>query len=340
MSQKKNKKVLITGAGGYIGSITTYTFLKKGYEVVAVDNFSRGYREPVSFLQKKFGENKLRFYEADLNNNIDSVFEKEKDISVVVHFAAFCLVNESMEDPFRYFNNNFFGSVRLLEAIQKNGVKNIVFSSTCATYGNAEYLPINEKHPQNPSNPYGESKLLVEKAIKWLGKLQGLNYFIFRYFNVCGASDDGLIGDSKKPSALLVQNAVKGALNISEFSLTCPHVDTKDSTPIRDYVNVVDLAEAHLLAVEYLLKNEGQEIVNLGTGKGNSVLEIIKKVEKVTGHKFDIKRSEARKGEDKELVADIRKAKKILNWKPKRTIEDSILSLVKWYKKHPNGWSK
>lgn len=335
-----NKKILITGAGGYIGSIATYTFLKQGYDVIALDNFVRGYREPLILLQKKFGDDRLITYEADLNGDFEGVFKKEKNIEAVVHFAAYCMVNESMEDPLKYFKNNVSGSIKLLDAMGRYGIKNIVFSSTCATYGKTNYLPIDERHPQNPSNPYGESKLAVEKAIRWIGERRGMNYFIFRYFNVCGASDDGLIGDSKKPSALLVQNAVRGAMGVEDFSLTCPRVRTPDGTPIRDYVNVVDLAEAHVLAVKSLLKKGGREIINLGTGGGNSVLEIVTKVEQVTGQKFDLKKSKPRMGEDKELIADIRKAKRVLGWKPKREMEDSIRSLVKWYKKHPNGWEK
>ena len=339
MTKRSRAVILITGAGGYIGSVVAYLFLKKGFEVVAVDNFFRGYKEPLELLQKKFGKEKIRFYDCDLKN-IEGVFKKEPGIRVVVHFAALCLVGESMKEPLKYFDNNTTGSIHLLSTIQKHGVGNIVFSSTCATYGKTQNIPIGEDHPQEPSNPYGESKLAVEMAIKWAGELSGLNYFIFRYFNVCGASDDGLIGDSKKPSALLVQNAVRGALGIEEFSLTCPNVPTKDGTPIRDYINVVDLAEAHIVAVRQLLSHGGREIVNLGTGRGNSVLEIINKVQEVTGRKFEIGRSASRAGEDKELVADISKAYKILGWKPKRSLDDSIKSLIRWYKKHPNGWQR
>lgn len=335
-----SKKILITGAGGYIGSITAYLFLQKGYEVVALDNFSTGYKKPLEILQEKFGQDKLRFYQANLQEDLSSVFEKEKNIEAAVHFAANCLVNESMENPQKYFSNNVGGSQNLLASILKAGITNIVFSSTCAVYGEAQYVPIDENHPTVPANPYGQSKRIVEQMIEWYGKLVELHYVIFRYFNVCGASDDSLIGDSKKPSVLLVQNAVRGALGVEDFYLTCPEVDTPDKSPIRDYINVVDLGMAHLKAVEYLLKGGKNEIINLGTGTGNSVLEIVNKVQQATGKKFDIKKAEARKGEYATMIANTKKAKEVLNWEPERSIEDSINSLVAWYKSHPKGWEE
>ena len=329
-------KILITGAGGYIGSVATYTFLQKGYEVVGLDNFSRGYEAPLKLLQEKFGKDKLRYYQEDIKN-AKTVFAKEKDIEAVIHFAAFCLVDESMKTPEMYFDNNVGGTLALLSAMNKHNVQKIVFSSTCAVYGEAQYVPVDEKHPTAPANPYGESKLMDEKIIGWFGKLHGMKYVILRYFNVCGASDDGLIGDSKKPSVLLVQNAVRGALGIEEFKLTCPKVTTPDGTPIRDYINVVDLAEAHLFALKHL-KTGNSDIFNIGTGEGNSVLEIIEAVKKATGANFTVGKSEARQGEYAEMKADNRKAKEVLGWRPKRSMTDSVTSLVTWYKTHPKGW--
>jgi UDP-glucose 4-epimerase len=330
-------KILVTGAGGYIGSVATYMLLQKGHEVVAIDNFSTGHRQPLELLNEKFGQ-KIRYYEADLLGDLAFVFDKEKGIDAALHYAAACLVNESMEKPEKYFTNNVCGSQNLFTYLLKNNIKKIVFSSTCAVYGEAEYMPVDEKHPTNPTNPYGESKRMIEKMLTWYGKLSGVHFMIMRYFNVCGASDDGLIGDSKKPSVLLVQNAVRGALGIDKFFLTCPEVDTPDKTPIRDYINVVDLNDAHIRALKYLTDGGKSEIINLGTGEGNSVLEIIREVEKMTGYKFDLKKGETRKGEYAKMIADIKKAGKILDWKPKRNLEDSVKSLMKWYKKHPNGW--
>lgn len=335
-----NKKILITGAGGYIGSVATYLFLKHGYQVIALDNFSTGFRTPLKILQKKFSPANLRIYEKDLKEDLREIFEKERNIEIVVHYAASCLVDESMTNPKKYFQNNVCGSLNLLATMLRYNVKKIVFSSTCAVYGEARYLPVDEKHPTNPINPYGESKLMTEKMIQWFGKLKDLKYVILRYFNVCGASDDGLIGDSKRPSTLLVQNAVRGALGIEPFYLTCPKVETFDGTPIRDYVNVVDLNEGHLKAVNYLLKNGKSEVINLGTGKGNSVLEVINTVWQITGKKFPLKKTTPRKGEYAKMIADITKAKLILNWQPKHTLADSIKSLVLWYKNHPYGWEK
>ena len=335
-----NKKILVTGGGGYIGSVATYLLLQEGYEVVVIDNFSTGYRKPLDFLKKKFSRKKLRYYKKDLKKSLGAIFKKERNIDGVLHYAASCLVNESMDKPEKYFKNNVFGSLNLITEMLANNVKNIIYSSTSEVYGESMYEPVDERHPLNPATPYGASKMMGEDILKWFAKLKGLNYVILRYFNVCGASDDGIIGDSKKPSTLLVQNAVRGALNIEPFYLTCPKVNTDDGTPIRDYINVVDLNEAHILAFNHLLNGGENEEINLGTGTGNSVLEVVEKVQKVTGVTFGLKRAEPRKGEVAEKYADIRKAKKILGWEPKRTIEDSVESLVKWYKKHPKGWKK
>jgi UDP-glucose 4-epimerase len=333
-------KVLVTGGAGYIGSHAVKLLLEKKNKVIVIDNLYRGYRQAIKTLQKKFGQQNLIFYQVDLKNfeKINQIIKKEKPKGVM-HFAALCLVSESMEKPEDYFENNVYGSLNLLRAIVKNRVNNLIFSSTCAVYGESQYLPVDEKHPLNPTNPYGESKLITEKIIQWFEKVHGLKYVILRYFNVSGAASDGLIGDSKKPSQLLVQNAVRGALGIGPFKLTCPKVKTKDGTPVRDYINVEDLVEAHLAALNYLQSGGRSNIFNLGTGKGNSVLEVVKQVQKITKAKFPIKKGKARKGEYAEIYANISKAKKILRWEPKRTIKDSVLSLVKWYQKHPRGWS-
>ena len=333
-------KILITGAGGYIGSVASYMFLNRGYEVVGVDNFSKGFEEPLKLLQEKFSDRNFRYYKADIKDDLSLIFEKEKNINTVIHYAACCEVDESIKNPGKYFENNVCGTNNLLNGITNCGIKNIVFSSTCAVYGEAEYVPIDEKHKTEPTNPYGESKLMAEKIINWYSKLKGLNYVILRYFNVCGATEDGLIGDSKKPSVNLMQNAIRGALSIEPFYLTYPKVETADGSPIRDYCNVLDLNEAHILSVEHLLNRETSEIFNLGTGNGNSVLEIINKVKEITGADFKVDSGNTRQGEYAKAIASIKKAKEILNWEPKRSIEDSVKSLVKWYKNKPNGWTK
>jgi UDP-glucose 4-epimerase len=318
--------------------VATNLFLEKGFEVVGIDNFSTGYRQPLELLQKKFGSKDFRFYEADLRDDLSLLFKKEKGIKAVVHYAASCSVNESMEDPLKYFSNNTCGSQNLFRQMLEHDIKHLVFSSTCAVYGEAQYVPVDEKHPTAPSNPYGESKLMIEKMIEWLGKLKDFHFVILRYFNVCGASDDSTFGDSKKPSMLLVQNAVRGALGLAPFSLTCPKVETPDRTPIRDYLNVVDLNVAHLLALDYLFSGGQSEVINLGTGTGNSVLEIVNVVQKVTGKKFALGKSNPRQGEYAVMIAEIKKAKKVLGWQPKRSLEQSIRSLVRWYQNRPQGW--
>ena len=332
-------KILVAGGAGYIGSIASYMLLQRGDEVVVFDNFTTGHRGVVEKFKNEFN-NQFNFYEGDLRDSasIKAILMDEKKIDAVVHYAAACKVNESMEDPYKYFANNVNGSLNLLESMRDHNVNKLVFSSTCAVYGETQYTPVDEKHPTNPANPYGESKKMVEKIIEWFGELKGLEYVILRYFNVCGASDDGEVGDSKNPSVLLVQNAVRGALGIEPFFLTCPTVDTPDGTPVRDYINVVDLNEAHIKALEYLDKGGKSDTFNLGTGSGNSVLEIVEEVEKITGKSLPRKKGEERRGEYAKIYADITKARKNLNWKPKRTLPDSINSLIKWYEKYPKGW--
>jgi UDP-glucose 4-epimerase len=334
------KKVLITGAGGYIGSVSAYLFLQNDYDVVAVDNFVTGYRQPLELLQEKFGKDRLVVHEQDLRENLSPLFEYAKDITAVVHYAASCLVDESVKHPEKYFSNNVGGSQNLLTTMMKHGVKHIVFSSTCAVYGNAQYVPLDEKHPTHPESPYGESKRMIETMMEWYSRLNDLKFVVLRYFNVCGASDDGLIGDSKKPSSLLMQNAVRGALGIDKFFLTCPTVNTPDGTPIRDYVNVVDLNEAHLAAIKYLSDGGKSEIINLGTGTGNSVLEIVNKVEEATGKTLEKEKTTPREGESDKMIASIQKASYVLHWQPKRSLEDSIKSLITWYNVHPQGWER
>jgi len=330
------KKILITGGAGYIGSHAVKLFLEKNYEVIVFDNLSRGFQEPLKILNKL---GKLKFAKGDLRKKLDieKVFKNNK-IDAVIHFAALCLVNESMEKPEIYFENNVLGTSILLEAMRKSNVKKIIFSSTCATYGETKRDSVDENQTQNPINPYGESKLMAEKIIKWYRNIYGFKYEILRYFNVCGADSNGIIGDSKKPSQLLVQNAVRSAMNIEKFSFTCPKVKTPDKTPIRDYVDVEDLVAAHFLAYKYLEKTGKSEVFNLGNGTGYSVKEIVSEVEKLFGKKIKKINGEKRKGEYAKILANTQKAESILKWKPKKDLRRSIESLEKWYSNFPNGY--
>jgi UDP-glucose 4-epimerase len=331
------KKILITGGAGYIGSHAAKLFLQKGYQIVIFDNLSHGFEKPINIL-KKFGE--IEFAQGDLKNreDITQVFKNYK-IEAVLHFAALGDPTESVEKPELYFSNNTFGSFNLLEAMRESGVKKIIFSSSCAIYGEAKKLPIDENHPTNPANPYGESKLLTERTIRWYGALHNFKYVILRYFNVCGADNDGIIGDSRQPSQALIQNAVRGAMNIEPFFLTCSDVDTHDRTPIRDYIDVEDLVQAHFLAYGYLNNGGKSDIFNLGNGRGYSVKEIVRTVEELFKLKIPIQEAEPRKGECAAVYADSKKAMKILGWTSQKSLENSILSLKKWYLRFPNGYN-
>lgn len=332
------KNILIPGGAGYIGSHTAKLFLQKGFNVTILDNLTTGYAGAIEAL-KKYGS--VKFLQGDLKNKSDLkvAFDSEK-FDAVIHFAALLSVNDSMLNPASYFDNNVCGTLNLLEEMLKHQVSHIVFSSTCATYGESQYLPVDENHPQIPTNPYGESKLMVEKILNWFSKLYGMHYVALRYFNVCGASEDGELGDSKSPSVHLVQNVVRGALGIEPFQLTCATVDTPDKTPIRDYVDVLDLAEAHFLAYEYLVKTHKSDVFNLGNGTGYSVLEIVNQVEKIVGVDIPKIQGDAREGEYASIYADISKAREILGWEPKISLQQSVNNLVNWYKNHPKGFEK
>jgi len=336
--------ILITGAGGYIGSIACQLFLSLGHKVIGVDAFFTGYKSPLDLLQSQY-PNTFVWYEANIANQVTmaEIFQKHNDIQAVVHYAGSCVVRESITNPEKYFDNNVHSALLLLESMHKYGVRNLVFSSTCTVYGNAQYSPIDELHPLNPSNPYGESKLMVEQMIRWYAKLHKFNAIVMRYFNVYGTSDDAKFGYAKKPCTHLVDAAVQGALGINSFNLTCNNqFATPDGTPIRDYLHVLDLNDAHVRAVNLLLSTKVPvyETINLGTGTGNTVLEIVETIEKVMNVNLPRSVSEVREGEDATLVADNRKAKAILDWCPTRKIVESLPTMITWYKAHPKGWEE
>ncbi len=333
-------KVLITGAGGYIGAITTDQFLKKGVEVVAVDNFSNGFRAPLEMLQKKYGAQKLAILETDLTVDGAADALDQYEIDVVVHFAALLNVGESMEVPHKYFTNNVIGTQKLLHALIDRNINKFIFSSSCTVYGDIKKSPVDESALVQPaSSAYGATKQMCEQLLKWYGDLGKMQYISLRYFNVCGASDDGTLGDAKRETFGLMQNAVKGALGMQPFELNYQTVNTPDGSPIRDFINVVDLAKAHVAAYEFIKKENKSEIFNLGTGHGNSVLELVNEVKRVLNVDFPVKEATQRRtGEIERIFADYSKAKKLLGWEPTRSLEKSISSLATFYKNNPEGY--
>lgn len=335
------KSVLVTGAGGYIGSNTVKLLLEAGYRVVCLDNFSHGFRTPLELLQKRYGKDNLIIYENDLTvDGGAAVMDVEQELSGVLHFAALLNVGESMLIPESYFTNNVIGTQKLLHAMIDRGLTNFIFSSSCTVYGDVSNPPVDESFPiKDASSAYGATKQLCEKLLQWYDKLGKLNYLSLRYFNVCGASDDSTLGDAKRETFGLMQNAVKGALGIRPFNFNYQKVETPDGSPIRDFVNVVDLADAHVKGLEYLMKTNKSDVFNLGTGKGNSVLEIVNEIKRVLGVDFPTSDAPNRRtGEIPRIYADYSKAKNLLGWEPVRNLEQSIKTLSQFYKEHPHGW--
>ncbi len=329
--------ILVTGAAGYIGSHAAKMLLEQGNRVIAVDNLSTGKRQALEELNR-CGD--LIFFEGDLRDSklLGSIFA-DYTVDAVMHFAAACNPNESVADPIKYYENNVLGTLVLLEAMKEAKVDKIIFSSTCSIYGDSENLPVTEETAAQPLNPYAHSKLMAEEAIRYYHTAFGISAVVFRYFNVCGASDDASIGDSKKPSILLVQNCVRGALGIEPFAYTCGRVNTPDTTPIRDYIDVRDLADAHLAALEYLGRHKGFELMNLGTGKGSSVREIVTNVERILGIPIEKSQARPRQGETAAIYANPAKAERVLGWKAERSLSDSVRALAAWYQKRPKGFS-
>lgn len=327
--------VLVLGGAGYIGSHTVYALIDQGYEVVIADNLETGYRKA---LHKE-----AKFYEGDIRNRafVDEVFEKE-DIEAVIHFAANSLVGESMSNPLKYYDNNLCGTKVLLESMVANGVDKIVFSSTAATYGEPQKVPIEETDPTNPTNPYGETKLSMEKMFKWTGVAHGLKYVSLRYFNACGAHESGSIGEAHNPETHLIPLILQVPLNKRKaINIYGDDYDTPDGTCIRDYIHVMDLAAAHILAVEYLKKGNESDIFNLGNGTGFSVKEVIEAAREVTGHPILAKVAPRRAGDPARLIASSKKAQEVLGWKPQYADLKTIISSAwNWHRQHPDGYGK
>ena len=324
--------ILITGAAGYIGSHTALKFLQNNFDLVLFDSLENGHIETIDFLKT---QGNVFFEKGDLKNleEINQIFDKY-EIDAVIHFAGYIQVEESVKNPEKYYRNNVVGSLNLLKAMINHNVKKIVFSSTCATYGEPQYVPIDENRPQNPVNPYGQTKLIIENMMKDFDTAYDLKSIKLRYFNVIGCDEKSRIGEWHIPETHIIPNILKACTGKEkEFKIFGNDYNTPDGTCIRDYVNVNDLAEAHLLAYDYLKKENKSDVFNLGTENGISVKEIFDTCEKVLGKKIPVKYAEKRKGDTEKLYANSMKAKTILGWKPKYTLKDSIETAYNWEKK-------
>lgn len=327
--------VLVCGGAGYIGSHCVYSLINKNEEVIVVDNLQTGHLDAV--------HPEAKFYQGDIRDRefLDSVFS-ENDIEAVIHFAANSLVGVSMSEPLEYYNNNVYGSQVLLETMNKHMVSKIVFSSTAATYGEPENIPIMETDKTQPTNPYGETKLAVEKMMKWADKAYGIKYISLRYFNVAGAHEDGIIGEDHDPETHLIPLILQVPLNKREnIMIFGDDYDTHDGTCVRDYIHVMDLADAHIRALDKLRNGGISSVYNLGNGEGFSVKEMIEAARKVTGHPIPAIIGERRVGDPSKLIASSEKAQKELGWKLRfNRVEDIIATAWKWHSNNPEGFKK
>jgi|SRR5690625_1124157 len=325
--------VLVLGGAGYIGSHAVYQFIERDEKVVVVDNLQTGHEQAI--------HPKAKYYKGDLRDKefLSSVFEQE-NISSVIHFAANSLVGESMEKPLLYYDNNVYGTQVLLETMAKYDVKHIVFSSTAATYGEPENIPIKETEPTNPTSAYGETKLAMEKMMKWTEKAHGIKYVSLRYFNVAGARETGEIGEDHHPETHLIPIILQTALGQREnITIFGDDYDTPDGTCIRDYIHVEDLIEAHILALTYLQKGGKSDIFNLGSNQGFSVKQMIDTARQVTGKDIPAVIGKRRPGDPSILIASSKKARKVLGWEPTRTKVNKIIKDAwNWHANHPQGY--
>jgi UDP-glucose 4-epimerase len=316
--------ILVTGGAGYIGSHTCLRLAEAGFVPVVYDNLSNGWRR---FVQ--WGP----FEQGDIRDGarLDEVIAKHKP-QAVVHFAALIEVGESVKHPGRFYENNVAGAISLIEAARRGGVDAMVFSSTCATYGDPVRVPMDETHPQNPLNPYGRSKLMVEQALADFDKYAGFRSVSLRYFNAAGADPEGRIGERHEPETHAIPLAVAAAMGKRKgFSLFGTDYDTRDGTCVRDYIHVLDLADAHVLALKRLLDGGPTDVFNLGTGTGTTVRELIGAIRRKSNLPFEVTETGRREGDAPILVADNRKAREVLGWRPKYELEDIVSSAWDWH---------
>ena len=327
--------ILVLGGAGYIGSHTVYELIDAGRDVVVADNLLTGFRAAV--------HPKARFYQLDIRDRsaLDELFTKEK-IEGVIHFAATSQVGESMSDPLKYYDNNLHGTMVLLQAMVAHGVDKIVFSSTAATYGEPERVPILETDRTDPTNCYGETKLAMEHMMRWVSRAHGLKYVALRYFNACGAHPSGAIGEAHNPETHLIPLILQVPNGQREkISIFGDDYPTKDGTCIRDYIHVSDLAQAHILALDHLLQGGESDVFNLGNGVGFTVKEVIDVARAVTGHPIPAETCPRRAGDPAQLIASSKKAVEQLGWKPKyNDLNTIIASAWKWHSAHPRGYEE
>lgn len=321
------KKILVTGGAGYIGSFMIKRLLEDGFEVLVIDSLENGHKEVI--------DKRAKFFKADLLDKeiIKNIFANN-NFEAIIHFAGFISMKESMEDPGKYFKNNIFASLNLLEEMQNTGIKNFIFSSTAGIYGNPIKIPISEDHPKNPTNPYGESKLAVEKILTWYKEIYKINFVSLRYFNAAGGALDGSMGENHDPETHIIPNAINAILSNLEFMLYGDDYNTPDKTCVRDYIHVVDLVEAHILALKKLQNDKGGYFYNVGTGYGYSNNQVISMVRKISNIDFKVTIKERRVGDADILVADAKKINKELGFSPKYSDLNTIIKTAwEWHKK-------
>lgn len=315
-------KILVTGGSGYIGSFMVKRLREDSHEVVVFDR-----------QKPSFPEGGVTYIHGDLRNpeDIKTLFDSYK-FEAIIHFAAVISMAESMQNPYKYFENNTFGALNLFDAAAKNNVRSVIFSSTAGVYGNPLEVPIPEDHPKNPTNPYGESKLMSEKLLAWYQDIFGLNSVTLRYFNACGAALDGSMGETHEPETHIIPAAIQALLSGSEFKLFGTDYDTPDGTAVRDYIHVMDLAEAHVLALNKLGQDDGAFVYNVGTGIGHSNREIITMIDQVSGQKIKVQDHPRRPGDANQLIADATRIQTELGFEPKYSdLQTIVESAWKWH---------
>jgi UDP-glucose 4-epimerase len=324
--------ILVTGGAGYIGSVTAAMLRARGERVIVLDDLFRGHREAVPRDEP--------FYEGSIGDReLLERIAREHDLEACIHFAALAFVGESVVDPARYYTNNVQYGITLLDSLLKNGVRRLVFSSTCATYGEPQQIPMSEDHPQNPTNPYGWSKLFMERIMENYDQAYGLKYIALRYFNAAGATET--LGEDHEPESHLIPNVLAAAQGqIAAVSVFGNDYPTPDGTPIRDYIHVSDLGSAHIAALDYLRAGGKSDYINLGNGHGYSVMEVIETARQITQSEIPVKIEPRRDGDPSRLVANAEKARSVLGWKPAHPELASIVRTAwEWRVKHPRGYS-